>query len=300
MCRRERAGHAEDMETQLATLSRELARAVARAQASAVAVHGRPRFGSSGILWQPGVVVTAEHTLQDDEAAVTLPDGRRAEARLAGRDPGVDLAVLRVEGAEAPALSPVSPDSLQPGQIAMVVGRTAETGVNATLGIVSAAGGEFRTWRGGLIDRYVRLDATVYPNSAGGLVIDSEGRAVGLASTVLSRLAPVAITAPTIERTVREILSKGHVARPYLGVGLQPVRLGVIVLSVEPGGPAEAAGVLIGDILTSLDGRSLADTGDVQSALAPHAPGSIVRLHLLRGGAPAELPVTLAERPRRS
>jgi S1-C subfamily serine protease len=186
----------------------------------------------------------------------------------------------------------------------MVRGRSAETGVNATLGIVSAAGGEFRTWRGGVIDRYVRLDATVFPGSSGGLVMDIEGRAIGIATTALSRLAPIAITAATVSRVVREIVSKGHVSRPYLGVGLQAVRLpdglaGLIVLSVEPGGPAESAGLLIGDILTKVNGRALGDTVDVQTALAGQTPGTTVPLSLLRGGSPAEITVILGERPWR-
>jgi S1-C subfamily serine protease len=165
-----------------------------------------------------------------------------------------------------------------------------------------------------VIDRYVRLDATVFPGTSGGAVIDTGGRILGVATSALSRLAPVAITASTVSRVVDEILAKGHVSRPYLGAGLQPVRLpeqlvdrlklenslGLILLSVEPGGPAEKAGALVGDILIALDGQSLGDTGDVQAALAPHAPGKPVRVSVLRGGEPLEIQVTLAERPRRS
>jgi S1-C subfamily serine protease len=175
-------------------------------------------------------------------------------------------------------------------------------------------GGEFRTWRGGVIDRYVRLDATLFPGTSGGAVVDTDGRALGIATSALSRLAPVAITASTVSRVVQEILAKGHVSRPYLGVGLQPVRLpdqlvsklnlpdasGVIILSVESGGPAEKAGLLVGDILLGVDGHALGDTGDVQAALAPHPPGATVTLRILRGGDPTEVAVTLAERPGRS
>lgn len=307
------SGHAECMENTLTALSNELAGAVRRAEGSVVAVHARPRFGSSGVHWQPGVIVTAEHTLQDDEPSITLPDGRRIQARIAGRDAGTDVAVLHADGLNTPNITAAT-DALQPGQLALVLGRTAETGVNATLGIVSAVGGEFRTWRGGVIDRYVRLDATLFPGSSGGAVVDTEGRVLGIATSALSRLAPVAITAATVTRVVEEILKKGHVARPFLGVGLQPVRLpdqlvtrhnlagaaGVIVLSLEPDGPADKAGLLVGDILLSVNAQALGDTGDVQAALAPHAPGATVTLGILRGGDPTDISVTLAERPRRS
>jgi S1-C subfamily serine protease len=288
------------MDNLLAALSNELAGAVRAAEASVVAVHGRPRYGSSGVVWRPGTIVTAEHTLQEDEVNVTLPDGRSVAARVAGRDAGTDLAVLQLDGLDAPPAAAAPPAALEPGRLAMVLGRTAETGINATLGVLSAVGGEFRTWRGGVIDRYVRLDVTLFPGTSGGLVIGSDGRALGIATSALSRLAPIAITAATVSRTVDEILAKGHVSRPYLGVGLQAVQLGVIVLSVEPGGPAEAAGLLVGDILQALNGKTLADPADVQAALAGHAPGAAVALRVLRGGNPVDVPVTLAERPRRS
>jgi S1-C subfamily serine protease len=288
------------MENVLAALSNELAAAVRTAEPSIVAVHARPRFGSSGVVWQSGVIVTAEHTLQEEEVTVTLPGGRKVEARVAGRDPGSDVAVLQVDNLDAAAVNAAAAGALAPGRLAMVLGRTAETGINATLGILSAVGGEFRTWRGGVIDRYVRLDATVFPGTAGGLVMDTEGRALGIATTALSRLAPIAITAATVSRVVEEILAKGHVSRPYLGVGLQAVQLGAIVLSVEPGTPAESAGLLVGDILVRLDGHELHEAGDLQAALAGHAPGDKVVLHILRGGNAVQAPVTLAERPRRS
>ena len=275
-----------------------------RAGRSVVAVHARPRFGSSGVVWRPGVIVTAEHTIRrEDEIKVTLPDGTNATAALAGADPGTDLAVLKLEGAEEPA-APTTAET-RPGYLALAVGRSEDSGVNATMGIISAVSGSWRTWRGGRLDRYIRLDLTMYPASSGAAVIDTAGGTLGIATSALSRLAGVAIPATTVNRVVDEILARGHVARGYLGVGLQPVQLadhhtGLIVLSVEKGGPAERAGLLVGDILITVAGESVSDTEDVQAALEGATVGQPVALGIARGGEPKQITVTVGERPRRS
>ena len=144
----------------------------------------------------------------------------------------------------------------------------------------------------------------MYPASSGGLVIDTSGATIGIATSALSRLAGLAIPASTINRVLEEILTRGRVSRGYLGVGLQPVTLpdhqrGLIVLSVEAGGPAAAAGVLVGDILVSLHGKAAADTDDVQTALESAGVGETVKADLLRGGLRKQVPITVGERPRR-
>jgi S1-C subfamily serine protease len=295
------------MANELATLSQELAAAVANAGRSVVAVHARPRFSSSGAFWQPGVIVTAEHTIRrEEEITVTLPDGTKAPATLVGSDPGTDIAVLRVEGSPVgQALSPANPAQPAPGNLALTIGRSHDSGVNATWGIVSAVSGPWRTWRGGRLDAYIRLDLTLYPGSSGGLVVNVDGEPLGIATSALSRIAGLAIPTATIDRVVDEILSRGHVARGYLGLGLQPVELpdhqkGLIVLSVEQDGPAAKAGVLIGDILLALGGRATADTDDVQAALESHGVGKNVEATVLRGGTSRNIEVVIGERPRRS
>jgi S1-C subfamily serine protease len=291
------------MANQLAVLSNELAEVVERVGRSVVAVHARPRFSSSGVFWRPGIVVTAEHTIRrEEEIAVTLPDGKNAAATLAGSDAGTDLAVLRVEGGEPAPRAATEPT---PGNLALSIGRSQDSGVNATLGIVSAVSGSWRTWRGGRLDRYIRLDLTLYPGSSGGAVVDTAGETVGIATSALSRIAGVAIPASTIDRVVDEILARGRVARGYLGVGLQPVELpdhhkGLIVLSLEPDGPAAKAGVLIGDVLVSLGGVAVEDTDDVQAALERHGVGQGVEAEVSRGGASRTIAIVVGERPRRS
>ena len=292
------------MANELAALSGELAEVVGRVGPSVVAIDARPRFGSSGVFWRPGVIVTAEHTIRrEEEIAVTLPDGARIEATLAGSDPGTDLAVLKVGAAGAPAAIAAAVPA--PGNLALAVGRSPDSGVNATMGIVSAVSGEWRTWRGGRLDRYIRLDLTLYPSSSGGLVVDTKGEAIGIATSALSRIAGLAIPASTVNRVVDEILARGSVARGYLGVGLQPVELpdhhkGLIVLSLEAEGPAAKAGVLIGDVVVSLGGTAVDDTDDIQTVLEKHAAGQTIQAGLVRGGVALAIGIVIGERPRRS
>ena len=292
------------MANEWAALSNDLAAAVERAGRSVVAVHARPRFSSSGVIWKPGVIVTAQHTIRrEEEITVTLPDGASRAATLAGVDAGMDLAVLRISEPAGEAVSQFT-EGTRPGHLALAVGRSEDSGVNASMGIISAVSGPWRTWRGGRLDQYIRLDLTMYPMSSGGVVVDSAGGVIGVATSGLSRLAGLAIPAASINRVLDEILSRGRVARGYLGVGLQPVvvsnhQKGLIVLSTETGGPAANAGVLIGDILISVNGKPVAETEDVQSAMEGTRPGESVEAGLLRGGAEKRLAITVGERPRR-
>jgi len=289
------------MGNELAALSSGLAAIVEQAGKSVVAVHARPRFASAGVILRPGIIVTAEHTVrQEDEITVTLPDGADQPATVVGSDSGTDIAVLKLAdpAGETATLSSAQP---RPGHLALAIGRSENSGVNATLGIISAVSGSCRTWRGGRLDQYIRLDLTMYPSSSGAAVIDTSGGVIGIATAGLSRIAGLAIPASTINRVADEILSRGHVARGYLGVGLQPVTVGdhlksLIVLSVERGGPADKAGVLVGDIFVSLGGKEVSDTGDVQSILDTAAVGEAVQAGLLRGGEPHPITITLGER----
>jgi S1-C subfamily serine protease len=212
------------MANELAALSNEIAAAVEVAGRNVVAVHARPRFSSSGVFWRPGVIVTAEHTIRrEEEITVTLPDGATVPAVLAGTDPGTDLAVLKIEATtHAPVRTTTAP---APGTLALSTGRSEDSGVNAALGIISACSGEWRTWRGGRLDHYIRLDLTLYPGSDGGAVVSTAGETIGIATSAPSRIAGLAIPAVTVDRVVDQILARGRVTRGYLGVGLQPVEL---------------------------------------------------------------------------
>jgi S1-C subfamily serine protease len=293
------------MVNDLTALSTELADVVGKVGKSVVAVDARPRYGSSGVFWRPGIIVTAEHTVRrEEEIEVALPDGKTVSATVAGSDAGTDIAVLKVEGhaGDIPNLASGDP---APGNLALAIGRSPDSGVNATLGIISAVSGSWRTWRGGRLDNYIRLDLTMYPASSGGLVVNTKGEAIGIATSALSRIAGLAIPASTVNRVIDEILSRGHVARGYLGVGLQPVELpdhqkGLIVLSLEPDGPAAKAGVLIGDVVVSLGGTAVADTDDIQAVLERHGVGQKIDAGVVRGGTAATIGVVIGERPRRN
>jgi serine protease Do len=287
----------------LAAVSESLAGVVERAGQSVVAVHARPRFTSAGVIWRPGVIVTAEHTVRrEEEIEVTLPDGSERSAKLVGSDAGTDIAVLRL-AEPAGEVATRSSIEVRPGHLALAIGRSENSGVNATLGIISAVSGAWRTWRGGRLDSYIRLDLTMYPASSGAAVIDTAGGVIGIATAGLSRIAGLAIPPSTIDRVTEEILSRGHVARGYLGVGLQPVAIedhqkGLIVLSVERGGPADKAGLLVGDIFVSLSGKPVTDTGDVQTALEMVSVGQPIEAGLLRGGQAQRIAITVGERRR--
>ena len=298
----------------LLSLSNDLAGAVERAGRATVAVNARQRVPSSGVHWRQGIVVTADHTIErDEDITVTLPDGRTVPVTLAGRDPGTDLAVLKVQGTEWPVAEIGDAAALKVGHVVLAVARPGEHGLSASVGVVSYLGEAWRTWRGGQIDRFVRPDLTLYPGFSGGPLVDVQGRVLGVNTSGLSRGGALAIPASTVQRVADQLVATGRIARGYLGIGMQPVTVpdalksklglatggGLVVVSVQPGGPAEKAGALIGDILVALDGKPVADTDDVQALLDPERVGTSIAATVIRGGELAALTVTVGERPQR-
>lgn len=292
----------------LLSLSNDLAAAVERAAPAVVAVHAR-RLPSTGIHWRPGIVVTAEHTVRTaEDITVTMADGRSLPAVLAGRDPGTDLAVLRVADAGSVVATLGDDTALKVGHMVLALGY----GPRASWGVISALGPRWRSWRGGDIDRLVRLDLVLYPGFSGGPLVDAAGRVVGLNTSGLARETRLALPVTMVMRVADELLQKGHVSRGYLGLGMQPVRLpeplraqlglgdgALIVVMVEPSGPAARAGVLLGDVLVALDGEPVGDLDDVQARLGSDRVGAEISAVVLRGGVRTELRITVGEQPRR-
>jgi S1-C subfamily serine protease len=298
----------------LLSLSNSLADAVERVGGSVVAVDGRHRTPSSGVHWRQGVIVTADHTIErEGDIPITLPDGSTVNATRAGSDSSTDIAILRIENTHLPVADIGDSGTLKVGQIGLAVARPGDAGLSATMGAISAVGGAWRTWSGGQIDSFIRPDLTLYPGFSGGPLVSGEGKVVGLNTSGLSRSMPLAIPTNTVERVVEQLLSKGRVARGYLGVGLQPVRLpeslvqsanltgdvGLIVVSIESGSPAEQAGLFVGDVLVSLNGQRVKDPRDVQSALGGDSVGKSVEAQVLRGGKSQRVSVTVGERPQK-
>jgi len=290
------------MVSTLQALSDSLAGAAEGVGRRVVAIGARRRIPSSGILWQDGVVVTAQHTIQrEDDIVITLPDGSTAPATLAGRDPGTDLAALRLAPNGTSAIEVAPLDAIRVGSLVLALGRPGRE-LTAALGLVSAVGDAWRTWRGGRIDRFIRLDISIYDGFSGGPLVDAEGRVLGVNTSTLLRGAPTAVPAATVNRVIAVLLEHGHVPTGYLGVGMQTVSLseqstGLMVMSVDPDGPAGRGGVLLGDVITAIDEAAVSDPADVLTHLDADRVGKAARLRLVRAGQPTSVTVTVGQRP---
>ncbi|HEY1753847.1 MAG TPA: S1C family serine protease [Bryobacteraceae bacterium] len=300
------------MATELVNLSNELAAATEHAAASIVAVHGRRGTGSSGIVWRDNLIVTSSEGVRAEEGIkILLPDGNVASARLRGRDSGTDLAVLETDAGGLRPFDFATVAELKVGQLALAVGRTSNTGPIASFGIISGVSGEWKSWRGGKIDPFVRLDISAYSTLSGGAAVDAGGNLIGLISTGLSRSSVFAITGATINRVAGKLIEHGHISHGFLGVALQPVALppamkeklkqetGIMLLGIEPEGPASVSGLLLGDVLVAGGGQSLTGPEALADLLERTPAGQTVKFQVLRAGAVHDLDVRVGERPSR-
>ncbi len=301
------------VETDLSAWSRAVSKLIEEAGRSVVAVRSEAYRVNSGVVIGPDLIAVNDHALRREGAlTVHLPNGERTSATILGRDPSVDVGILKTE---ANTLTPVTPepdDELRPGAFAVVVGRTLDAGLSASTGILGAVSGPKRTWRAGTLERFLRLDANVYPSQNGAAVVSATGRFIGMANAALLRHSAVAVPLATLLRVSGELAREGRIRKGYIGVGLQPVRIpehlrkkqvagetGLMVISVEPSSPAEQAGLQLGDVVTAAAGQNIADVDDLQAVLSGEAVGKPVRLSLLRAGEPAEVEVVVGERANR-
>ncbi|MCP1830803.1 MULTISPECIES: S1C family serine protease [unclassified Bradyrhizobium] len=280
----------------LSSLSSALAETIARAAPAIVSVHSH-RARASGFVWKVGLVVTADEALADEgEIEIQFADGSRRPATVVGRDHTTDVALLRVEGDVAPVK--LSTENPALGSLAVIV--AADRGApTARLGMVALSGPAWRSLRGGEIDARIELDVRLRHSQQGGLALNAAGEPFGMA--VLGPRRVLTIPATTIERVAGQLEKSGRIARGYLGVGLQPVRLddglGAMVMNVDKAGPSAAAGIRQGDVIIAVNGEKLSGVRALSRGLGPQSVGTVVELTVHRGGEPLKFKVTVGERP---
>ncbi len=294
-------------------LANEIASIVESIGSAVVRVEGRTRGGASGSIWAPGVVLAADHALDGDEGIeIGLSGGESLAATVAGHDASLDLAVLRVQGDPAALQNQKSVEwkgveSVRVGHPIVALARPGRT-TRATFGIIGALGDEWRTGAGGRVDRYVQADLSLFRGFSGGVVADLEGRVLGMGTSGLVRGAAMVLPAETLRRVVEQILTHGTPPRGFLGIGTMPVRLpasmaekaahgsALLVISVQSSSPAEKAGLMLGDVICGLAGRSVAHAADLVNALEELAPGRKTTAKLLRGGEPRDVDIVVGSR----
>lgn len=288
--------------------SESLAAVVDKAAAGVVRINGRRRRPSSGVIWSPGVVVTTHHVLEwEEDIGVGFPDGTTATASVVGRDPSTDLAVLRVAGASPEAPEWGDAGEVKAGHLVMSLSRPG-TGIRAELGLVGGVGEAWRTPLGGRIDSEIRTDLGIHTGFSGSALADMRGRVLGVNTAGIYRATVNLIPTSTVRRVAEALLAHGQVRRGYLGIGTQPARLpaelaerlgqpsALLILSVQPGSPADQAGLVLGDVLLAFAGTQLRHPGELLPVLDEEQVGKEVTLSILRAGEIREVPVTVGAR----
>lgn len=297
------------MSNPLTDLSNGLTAAVEKGGASTVLVDARKRYPASGIAFAEDLVLTADHVVtREDDIKVLTPDGKSLPATLAGRDPGSDLALLRL--AEKRLTPAKTSNDVKVGQLVLALGRPSNAGMQASWGIVTAISGPARTFRGGLLDEYISTETTPYPGFSGGPLVNSEGEALGLNTSGLTRGSSLTIPVGVAWRIADALAKHGSVKRGYLGVRTQPVEIpeaarkplkrgqtsGLLILWLEENGPAQTGGLFVGDTIVAVSGQPVGDPDDLFFALNSDTVGKSIAVEVLRGGRPETVAVTVGER----
>ncbi|HQT79527.1 MAG TPA: S1C family serine protease [Rhodopila sp.] len=289
-------------------LSVTLADRVAAAAGAVVSV-ATGRRPASGILWRPDVVVASEQMLPEDAKALQVRHaGRAFNATLAGRDPGTNVAVLKLDAPLPDTTLPGPAETPRVGSLTLVVGADDAGAATARLAMVHAVGDAWHSMAGGRIDSLIRLD-TRLGSDEGGPVLSPSGELIGM-STAGPRRRTLVIPTATLARIIDPLLAQGSIPRGWLGVGLQPVMVpeslrqaagrdsGLMVVGLGSAGPAEAAGVLPGDIMLDLDDTPITRLRALSHLLGAERIGQAVTLRMLRAGETHTITVTVGARPR--
>jgi serine protease Do len=291
----------------LDALSTELANLTAAAAGAVVQAHGARR-PASGVVHGPDTIVTTAHAIgREDGLRVRRHDGEAFDADLAGWDPASGIAVLRAPRAldvQPPSIADVEPRA---GHMVVAIARSWSNAVTATTGTVAVVGGPLRTGRRRELLRVIRVTAPMHDGFAGGGVFDSAGRLVGIATAASIRGFGVVIPAAIVWAAAGQVLTSGTPRRGFIGVAVQPVQLpaaqrsssrerGLLVMGVTPSSRAEAAGVMVGDVILDVDGRAVEHPSDLLDLLTQRPVGQIVAVRAVRGGSVVDIPITIGER----
>ena len=270
-------------------------------------------LGSGVIVSREGFILTNNHVVESaDEIEVALADGRKTVAKLVGTDPETDLAVIKVDLPDLPAIALGHSEQAQVGDVVLAIGNPFGVGQTVTMGIVSALRRNFGI---NTFENFIQTDAAINPGNSGGALVDTNGNLLGINTAIYSRSGGslgigFAIPAATAKNILEAIVANGQVVRGYIGVEPQDItvdlaesfglstRSGAIIAGVVKGGPADKAGMKPGDILVAVNGKAVADTNDMLNTIAQLAPGSTAQMTLLRKSVETKVDIEIGKRPR--
>lgn len=291
-------------------LSNAMADAAEKAGRSTVLVDARRKFPASGVAFAADLLLTADHVIErDEDIRVVLPDGTEVSASLTGRDPGTDLAVLKLE---KPVATPgdLSTNAARVGQFVLAIGRPSSDGIQSSLGSVNAIGGAVRTRRGSILEGYIKTDVVSYPGFSGGPLVNGDGTILGINTSGFGNGGAITIPVQAALKTADALVKHGRIKRGYLGIRSQVVELtaearhalkreqanGLLLVGLEADSPAGKGGLMVGDILAGIEGRPVSDQDDLYFLLDSDSVGRTLALDVLRGGKPASIKVEIGER----
>jgi S1-C subfamily serine protease len=293
-----------------AQLSKSFSDTIEALQGSIVAVHSGGRSTSSGVVWRPGIVVTTHHGLRRRDGIKVLHSGEPFQAELLGGDAGTDLAILRLPANGLKPVDSTSDQGLRAGEVVLSIGRSRLGDISASSGIVARTGSAWRSWRRGQIDQLIRPDIQLYVGQSGSALVNEQRKVLGINSPALAREAVITIPTQTVDRIVDAVLEHGHVPRPFLGIAMQAVPVpdaarslfpeeaeqALLVMHVEPGAPAAATGVMVGDLILSANSEPVHSVREILHRISGSRVGETISLVVIRGGIKVDLAVSVADR----
>lgn len=293
----------------LEKLSEELSATIERVSQSVVLVQGR-RFPASGVVWKKNFVITTDQSLaRTSEVQIRTASGEMIAGMVAGRDPSTDIAIIQTPKELQPL--EFSGTELKAGQLAVILGRANGGRVLSVLTMISGTDSNYKNWRGGTFDQFIRLDSAPFPGFSGSALLLPNGKIAGINTSAFSRHFGLTIPGSNIQRLVDRVITKGSIGRPYLGLMMQPVRLpekfrkeagtdiGLLLIGTENGSPAEQAGLAVGDIVVGLNGKTVNSIEELHDFLSAESIGTEIKVTILRGGRIENVQTKVGERPLR-